>query len=358
MLPLPHIVPSRLPGFVNFAPAITVKQHLFLADFFHRARSVALMAVNRSMDTNTFHLFSNLPAELRVKIWELNLPGPRLVSLRYLSAATDPSNHLTRKVLRGCTSSAPIPTNLHVNREARANALQYYQLSFNLHHCPPKIWFDSHNDILHFPPKEGWLGSWNHFVNAISMITSVQLGKLSRLAVHESLFRGVRGATSSPNVQATCAREFWEYVSRKFRSIEEVAILVDENGAGTVRQDEVAAWIEVVLGCVSDQSEACVGSSEERLAEGLERGLRSVEEETEWKAPRWQLFTAPDWTQTGILGLPAERWNARPRKFGAQEKSDDGLESIVIPHPMGTVKKEKDFWMGGQLPHWYFKSEI
>jgi hypothetical protein len=311
------------------------------------------------MDTNTFPLFSYLPPELRVKIWELNLPGPRLVSLRYTSATADPSNHAMRKALRGCTSSAPIPVNLHINREARANALQYYQLSFNLHHCAPKIWFDFNNDVLYFPSKEGWLGSWNHFVNAISMITSVQLGKLNRLAVHESLFRGVKGATSSPNVQATCVEEFWEYVSRKFKNVEEVVVLVDGNGVRTARQDEVTVWIEEVLSCVLGRDGAWIGSEEERLVEGLERGLRFVEEESGWKAPRWEVFTASECRMgASISGWPRESWEAKSRTFGDQEKSDKALDSIAVPRPMGAVKEEQDFWMGGQLPYWHYLSEV
>jgi hypothetical protein len=310
------------------------------------------------MDFDTFPLFSYLPAELRVKIWELNLPGPRLVILRYTSATTDPSNHSTRKQLRGCTSPTPIPTNLHINREARVNALQYYQLSFNLHHCASKIWFDFNDDVLYFPSKEGWLGSWNHFVNAVAMITPAELGKLRRLAVHESLFRGVKDATSSPNVQATCVREFWEYVSRKFGGVEEVAVLFEDGWRGRGREDDARVWMEGVFGYVLGKDGVRVGSPKERLVEGLERGLRFVEEGG-WRAPSWDVLTLPrNWNGFGTAGWPAEALRENPRGFSDYAMSHEMLDSIVIPHSEVVVKEEQGFWMGGQLPHWHYLARV
>lgn len=192
------------------------------------------------------------------------------------------------------------------------------------------------------------------------MITPAQLGKLRRLAVHESLFRGIKGATSNPKVQATCVKEFWEYVSRKCGKLEEVVVLVESNAAGTAREEEVSVWMEGVLGCVLGPKDGIwVGSSQGRLQESLEQGLRFVEEESGWKAPRWEVLPIPECgLGAGISGWPAESLGKRPQLFGGQARSHEVLDSIVIPHSKGAVKEEQSFWIGGQLPHWHYLAEV
>jgi hypothetical protein len=235
----------------------------------------------------SFPSFSALPQETRFNIWTLNLPGPRLVTLHYASPALDPFS------IRGCTSPARIPTNLQINKEARTYTQRYYALSFNLPYFKPMIWFNPQQDILYFPPKEGWLGSWNHFVNALAMTAPSELGLVRRLAVNEALFGGLRGS-SSPNVMARRVREFWEYVRRRFSGVEEVVVLVDEDADAEGRDEDVRVWMESVLGCVlRGKDEMEVGSREEKLLDSLEKGLRFVEQRNGWVAPRWDALKVP-----------------------------------------------------------------
>ena len=194
------------------------------------------------------------------------------------------------------------------------------------------------------------------------MIAPIQLGRLKRLAVHESLFRGVKGDSSSPNVQATCVKEFWEYVSRKCGNVEEVVILVEDNATGTTKE-EMRTWMEEVLGCVvGPEGGIWIGSPQERLVESLERGLRFVEAESGWKAPRWDVLPIPErGIGGGTSGWPTEPLGRRPQTSHGQARSQEVLDSIVIPHSkdlVEVVEVEQSFWMGGQLPRWHYLAKV
>ncbi|KAH6982396.1 hypothetical protein EDB80DRAFT_757192 [Ilyonectria destructans] len=78
------------------------------------------------------YLFCKLLTELRLKIWNFNLPRTRLVSIRCCSSSPSllDSSRESLSWTSGCTSTAPIPINLHVCAESRAEALGHYQLEF------------------------------------------------------------------------------------------------------------------------------------------------------------------------------------------------------------------------------------
>jgi hypothetical protein len=214
----------------------------------------------------SFTLFPQLPAELRIKIWVLSLPDPRIVALNYSHAPFDPSYRTLRdQAMRGCTSPTAIPSILHTSREARHEALLFYNLSFNIHHGTAKIFFNPAIDVLYFGPKEGYLDSFKQFADASSMIVKSELANVKRLAVHENLF-----SQSNEHVSATRIKEFWEYVDRKFKNVEEVVILreMEKNcclaGCGTLEDVE-----------------------REGLIRRIERGLKFVGRCSVWKAPSW-----------------------------------------------------------------------
>jgi hypothetical protein len=164
--------------------------------------------------SSTFKFFPLLPTELRFKIWSLNLPPPRLVPLHYTPPSSNPTT------LQGSTSPSPIPANLHACTESRYLALSHYQLSFALMHTLPKIFFNPRSDILYFGFRDGYMGSFKHFVNAVTLVERAELGRVRRLAVSEGLFVGL-GNTS-------CLRQFWEYVRVKFTGVEEVIVVVEQ----------------------------------------------------------------------------------------------------------------------------------
>lgn len=86
----------------------------------------------------TFTLFQHLPTELRLKIWSLMME-PRVVLISY--------NPATKR----CDSSTPIPPVLHVNTEARYEALRFYRPLFKTHHSGAYVLFSPKRDTLYFP---------------------------------------------------------------------------------------------------------------------------------------------------------------------------------------------------------------
>lgn len=213
----------------------------------------------------SFTLFSLLPTELRLKIWGFCLPGPRIVGLKYTYSPFDTSHRSSHEqAMRGCTSPTAFPNILHTNREARHEALLYYTLCFNITHGVAKIFFNTAIDVLYFGPKGGYLDSFKQFADASSMVSKSELVKVKRLAVHEDLF-----SQSNEHVSSTRIKEFWEYVSRKFRNVEEVVIVTKAERSR------------------SDPGGVLEDLEREGLARRIERGLKFVGRGNAWKAPSW-----------------------------------------------------------------------
>ncbi|KAI1489180.1 hypothetical protein F5X96DRAFT_670911 [Biscogniauxia mediterranea] len=81
-------------------------------------------------------LFTQLPVELRLTIWDLNLPRLRIGPICWCHGVST-SDEDQRDVecsdghqVSQCTSSAPISVNLHVRQEARLEAMKRYKLMF------------------------------------------------------------------------------------------------------------------------------------------------------------------------------------------------------------------------------------
>jgi hypothetical protein len=80
-----------------------------------------------------FSLFPKLPPEIRLEIWRLSLPGPRVLQVvRTLPSTASPDHHgalgqAQYKVRPVSYGGHQIPI-LSVNRESRAEALQYVTL--------------------------------------------------------------------------------------------------------------------------------------------------------------------------------------------------------------------------------------
>jgi 2EXR family len=91
----------------------------------------------------TFTLFPNLPTEIQRKIYKHMMPGPRNVHLTFRK-----HNSMLLK------SSSPIPVLLHLNRDARTEALKTYRLSFGTDKYDAKVYFCPEIDTLYFGPVE------------------------------------------------------------------------------------------------------------------------------------------------------------------------------------------------------------
>ena len=113
----------------------------------------------------TFPKFGDLPPELRIKIWQHAIPGPRTVIIE--SPFTKPQNRVPRSLEDALSrtydkdgleltwrSTMEIPALLHVNAEARHEALQHYHLSLGVGPSKPRIYIDFGRDTLFFGHSE------------------------------------------------------------------------------------------------------------------------------------------------------------------------------------------------------------
>ncbi|KAG4436779.1 hypothetical protein IFR05_007754 [Cadophora sp. M221] len=107
---------------------------------------------NSEATNKTFTPFPRLPVELRDKIWETAIPGPRLVTMRVqLQQQHDkPLNKLAESnKIRIATDADVIPTALlHTNVESRNLALRHYEEAFDGIDGFRQIFFDFKRDIL------------------------------------------------------------------------------------------------------------------------------------------------------------------------------------------------------------------
>lgn len=129
-----------------------------------------------------FLLFPELAVELRLKIWEYCLPGPRVVKVWYPKPAAN------QKSPPGLITSAPVPAILHVNRESRAEVLRTHPLLFGFHGRPGVVPFDPRNDVLFFVPSPVPPGVYMPDLFAdikisLILISDVELALVQRLAI-------------------------------------------------------------------------------------------------------------------------------------------------------------------------------
>lgn len=114
---------------------------------------------------SSFTKFKELPPELRIKVWQQAMPGPRIIIVE--SPFTKTQNQEARS-LEDSLSRAPkkdileptwrtrteIPTLLHVNAESRHEALKRYQRFLGAGTAQPRIYIDFSRDTPFFGHAE------------------------------------------------------------------------------------------------------------------------------------------------------------------------------------------------------------
>ncbi|RDW75327.1 hypothetical protein BP6252_06469 [Coleophoma cylindrospora] len=106
-----------------------------------------------------FHKFGLFPAEIRLQIWELCVKnaGPRTVRLEYHENCIEDTYEVTNTYF---SSESSLPAMFHVNREARAVALPYYEQAFSTVHQLGSIPFNFSKDELFLRcPGAGFLST-------------------------------------------------------------------------------------------------------------------------------------------------------------------------------------------------------
>ncbi|KAF9871664.1 hypothetical protein CkaCkLH20_10862 [Colletotrichum karsti] len=144
----------------------------------------------RERPLDHFHLFSKLPTELRLRIWNFNLPPPRIVPIRCGAKSLSFASHAQTPPpsTSGCTSYVAIPVNLHVCHESRFEALKSYDLCFGMTRNPGQIFFDRDHDVLYFGARDGYMASEAQFLTVMSLCDPDDLANVRHLAVNDSLF--------------------------------------------------------------------------------------------------------------------------------------------------------------------------
>ncbi|KAH6655252.1 hypothetical protein BKA67DRAFT_560009 [Truncatella angustata] len=132
----------------------------------------------------SFTRFGDLPPELRIKIWQTAMPEARTVVVNSpLSHKETSPQSLENALLQqnddaeAWTSHTEIPALLHVNAEARHEALIHYQLSFGVGQHSPRIYIDFSKDTLFIGNAELTPG------RSPLWAKTTDLEKLERLAV-------------------------------------------------------------------------------------------------------------------------------------------------------------------------------
>jgi hypothetical protein len=108
-----------------------------------------------------FNLFPMVPLELRLKIWKMALPGPRIVEV-YLDP---PENPVTQEYDIYIRVNTPPPAVMHVNFESRQVALEKYWLLLGnkgIKHCFAQI--DPAEDTIFIPWPKSYTETPQHIL--------------------------------------------------------------------------------------------------------------------------------------------------------------------------------------------------
>ena len=85
-------------------------------------------------------------------------------------------------------------------------------------------------------------------------------------------------------------------------------------------------------------------------------GLRFVEAHGGWKAPKWDVLDFP--SEEVEIDNWLRSWHEERANFGGEEKSQEVLDRIIVPHRRVVMKERRGFWMGGHLPYWHYLAKV
>ncbi|KAI0443943.1 hypothetical protein F4803DRAFT_289896 [Xylaria telfairii] len=108
-----------------------------------------------------FTQFRRLPAELRIMIWQFAMPDPRTVVIKspftrrkHIPTSLDEALPQAQDREETWHSTTQVPALLHVNGEARYEALKHYSLSLGVGKGQPRVYVDFARDTVFFGAEE------------------------------------------------------------------------------------------------------------------------------------------------------------------------------------------------------------
>ncbi|KAH6976734.1 hypothetical protein EDB80DRAFT_757534 [Ilyonectria destructans] len=220
-----------------------------------------------------FHLFCKLPTELRLKIWNFNLPRTRLVPIRCGSSSPSllDSSRESLSWTSRCTSTAPIPISLHVCAESRAEALKHYQLEFGFGRGQGQVFFNPHHDIIYFGLRDGYMAADSQFHTYMSMCDPAELTTVRRIAVNARFWidNNYRSMTA-----ASLTVEVLRRIQTRMPRLQEIIFVPRDkesmDGPGT-------AYLEPT-------------TVHDRMAGQIQTAITMLCQQTpHWKPPRWSI---------------------------------------------------------------------
>lgn len=93
-----------------------------------------------------FHLFPNLPGELRLKIWHIAIRNPRVVNISCRKGVD--RRFEIRRYAEAFLSTTPPPAPINICRESRFEALSVYKQYFQTKHAPNYIYLAFDQDTI------------------------------------------------------------------------------------------------------------------------------------------------------------------------------------------------------------------
>ncbi|KAI1333673.1 hypothetical protein F5Y15DRAFT_338289 [Xylariaceae sp. FL0016] len=136
-------------------------QYIRLLNFVDETMEQTSTELTNAQAPITFTQFNDLPPELRIKIWQYAMPPARTVVVKSPHTRQKPTPTSLEDALPSeydneetWQSATQIPALLHVNAEARHEALQTYTLSLGVGKSQPRIYVDFSRDTVFFGHHE------------------------------------------------------------------------------------------------------------------------------------------------------------------------------------------------------------
>ncbi|KAI6779569.1 uncharacterized protein J7T54_002837 [Emericellopsis cladophorae] len=188
---------------------------------------------------HNFHLFPQLPPEIRLRIWSLNLPqASRLIPINANTPSTSKQSSSPSRGASGCTTTTAVPPNLHACSESRLHALQTLTPSFGFARTQGRIPFDYARDMVYFPRLPGLAASSSSFRSFLLLCCPGELGRLGRVAVHEDVL-GVDDACYHSGVAVGRTVEVITLIRAQLPSVDEVIFVSPSEDSGRRLQMQV-----------------------------------------------------------------------------------------------------------------------